>query len=490
MALELINPGQFLLLALYLWLSCLDFVSARRKAPTVEADKDTPPWYHPPDFSVTVQEWEGFIKPPINHNYLEDPVWYLFYSGYMLRDFSRQQEMLVTILANYTADRTWIDFRTQYFTIISQLTTEWYPIDSAVDGYPKDMQKECRVAKKKLKNSYKEKIETHLGLDIPPGIMDCGGSMDTSAERDNPRSGGSRFDPPEWEFRFPGQKYLPFPRDSVTVRGMLKNLFSGTPYIDKKSGKLMIGVSQVEFINDWYLIFRVIEELGEFMTKVHEKIDDTDLEDLWPEDKNPIVDQRERQTRIFRREKIGYEDYFNTKFGGTLSQTTERLEDPDWIRLAASMYRNSAEGAPDIFVAYGNIINIVYRGVLPFMMDMMADISVKANDLAIKHAEWPEGAPVPEKYVGKPHPLLSWGFPKFLDFYIVGGAMRRWPEWTDYQYRVEPWPLKQEELAEGVQKMVLESKMEEALNVFNPFPWRGTVRRSTDQRSGSTVFLP
>ncbi|KAK6521704.1 hypothetical protein TWF506_001908 [Arthrobotrys conoides] len=492
MLLELISvpSGQFLLLALYLWLSCLDFVSAIRKPPTAAANQENPPWYHPPDFYVTAKEWDDFTKPPKGDNYLEDPAWYLFHSGYILRDFSRQQERLATELANLTGDRTWIDLRTQYFNIIAPLTTEWYPIDSKIDGYPKDMQKECRVAGKTLKNSYKEKIEAHYMINVPPGIMDCGGSMDTSAERDDPRKGGSKFDPPESLFRFPGQKYRPYPRDSITVRGMLKNLFSGTPKTDKKTGEVMVGVSQVEFIKNWLLIFRVIEELEEFMTEVHEKIDETELKPLWPEDKNPIVDKRPRQTRIFRREKIGYEEYFNSKFGGTLSQTTDRVTDSEWIILAAIMYRHTEKGAPDIFVVYGSLINIIYRGILPLMMDMMADISVKANDLAIEHAEWPEGMPIPEKYIGKTHPLLSWGFPKVWYFFIIGGVMRQWPEWTDGQYRVEPWPLKQEELAEGVRKMVLESQIEESLNFYNPFPWRGTVRRSTEDRSGSTVFLP
>ncbi|KAK6506810.1 hypothetical protein TWF481_005270 [Arthrobotrys musiformis] len=481
-------PTVRFLLSLCIILSSSQTVFARRKAPTAAANQENPPWYHPPDFNLTVQEWEDFIKPPKNHNYLEDPVWYLFYSGYLLRDFSRQQELLATILANYTADRTWLEFRMQYFNIIAPLTTEWYPIDSGIDGYPKDMQKECRVAKRTLENSYKEKIDAHLTIDVPPGILDCGGSMDTSAERDDPRSGGSRFDPPGWLFRFPGQKYLPFPRDSITVRKMLKDLFSGTPKYDKDKGELVVGVSQVEFLNNWRTIFGVIEQLGAFMIQVHEKIEQTELKALWPEGQNPIVDRRQRQTQIFQREKIGYEEYFDAKFGGTLSQTTERVEDPNWIQLAAILYRRSLAGATDIFVAYGNIVNIVYRGVLPFMMDMMADIAVKANDLAIEHAEWPEGTP--ERASGKPHPLFSWGIPKFLDFHLMGGVLRRWPEWTEYGYRVEPWPLKKEELAEGVRKMVLESQIEESLNIHNPFPWRGTVRRSTDQRSESTVFLP
>ncbi|KAF3296295.1 hypothetical protein TWF132_010894 [Orbilia oligospora] len=235
MLLELISvpSGQFLLLALYLWLSCFDFVSARRKTPTAAANQDNPPWYHPPDFYVTAQECDDFIKPRKDHNYLEDPVW-----------------------------------------IIAPLTMEWYPIDSEVDGYPKNMQNECRVARRKLKNSYKEKIETHLTIDIPPGIMDCGGSMDTSAERDGSRKGNSKLDPPEWLFQFPGQKHFPFPRDSISIRGMLKDLFNATPQIDKNTGEVMVGVSQAEFVKDWDIIFQVIRQLGAFMKKVHEKIDE------------------------------------------------------------------------------------------------------------------------------------------------------------------------------------------------------------------------
>ncbi|KAF3096177.1 hypothetical protein TWF569_000376 [Orbilia oligospora] len=174
MLLELISvpSGQFLLLALYLWLSCFDFVSARRKTPTAAANQDNPPWYYPPDFYVTAQEWDDFIKPP-----------------------------------NYTGDNTWLDFRTQYFRIIAPLTTEWYPIDSEVDGYPKDT------------SDYRYSTWNY-------GLR---GSMDTSAERDGSRKGDSKLDPPEWLFQFPGQKHFPFPRDSISVRGMLKDLFNATP---------------------------------------------------------------------------------------------------------------------------------------------------------------------------------------------------------------------------------------------------------------------
>ncbi|KAF3126573.1 hypothetical protein TWF703_010444 [Orbilia oligospora] len=55
---------------------------ARRKTPTAAANQDNPPWYYPPDFYVTAQEWDDFIKPRKDHNYLEDPVWYIFHGGY------------------------------------------------------------------------------------------------------------------------------------------------------------------------------------------------------------------------------------------------------------------------------------------------------------------------------------------------------------------------------------------------------------------------
>ncbi|KAK6362170.1 hypothetical protein TWF730_005866 [Orbilia blumenaviensis] len=488
---QLIPPGQFLLLAIFLWLSCCDIAFARRKAPTpTDLDKDqNPPWYEPSDFNMTFDDWERFINPPKNYNFLEDPAWYLIHSGYLLRDFSRQQEMMALYLANITADKTWYDFGTQYFKIIAPLTTEWYPIDSPEDGFPQNKQEDCVVSGKKLKNMYKEKVETHPHVDVPPGIMDCGGPMDSSAEVDEPRKGGSIFDPPKWLFRFPDQKYLAFPRDSITVRSMLGNLVSGTPV--RHNGKFVLAVSEEVFLKSWHTILIAIGELAAFMIQINEKIANRVIKPrMWPPGMNPIVDLRPHQTRLFRREKIGYEDYFNMKFGGTLSQTLDHLEDPDWINLAAALYRAGEVGGIDLPVAYVNVVNIVYRGVLPLMMDMMADLAVKLNDLSEKYWERPEGEPIPEKYRGKPHLIYSWGFPRYLGFNPTGGTLRKWPEWSEFDYRIEPWPLTQEEIPEGLQKVMFESRIEEGFNFPNPFPWKGTVSQSTPQRSGSTIFLP
>ncbi|KAK6349576.1 hypothetical protein TWF696_005861 [Orbilia brochopaga] len=422
-----------------------------------------PDWYHTPDITLTADEWTRFTST-LGTSMLENPAWYLFHSGYLLREFSRQQERLATLLAVTTKDRQWGRFRMEYFRIIAPLTTEWYPLDAkeVVDGGDPVP---CTVFGVDVANGYRENVRYHPGIDVPPGIMDCGGVLDTSAERDNPRS---------------QRDVNPFPRDSISVRNVLRNLFSAR---EQDDGERVLA-SQTGFINAWQTTHRTIERMAPFVESVFEYIESIPPDPTRSPDDTPLVDERPRQTRLFRREEIGYQSYYDDKFGGSFLATDELLADPEWLDEAVVAYVGREAGAPDVFVLYGVIVNTVFRGILPLMMDMFADIAVKANEMA--------GSTYQDIYTSglEKHPLAMWAVPEGEEFSVPLDVLRVWPEWTEGVYVTEAWPVPEGGLRDAVDRMAVERVLELELHAESPWPWRGSIHRSTEDISGSKVFLP
>ncbi|KAF3915655.1 hypothetical protein ABW21_db0209785 [Orbilia brochopaga] len=462
--------------------SCLDRVAAVRKPrartledntkyePEITRPPPLPDWYYATDLTLSSDEWTNFTTKAFSTDMLENPVWYLFHSGYLLREFSRQQERLATLLAVVTKKRQWGRFRTEFFQIIAPLTTEWYPLDAkeVKDGEP---QAPCTIFGVEVPNEYKENTRYHPDIDVPPGIMDCGGPLDTSAERDNPRAQRDQD---------------PFPRDYLSVQGILRGLFSAHVQ-ESEDGQWRIFASQTGFLKAWLITRQTIERMTPFAESVFEYIGaiPPDLSRL--PDETPLVDERPRQTRLFPREKIGYQAYYDEKFGGSFMATEELLPDPEWLEEAVIAYSGRHPGAPDVFILYAVIVNTIFRGILPFMMDLFADIAVKANDLAKPHAKYPSWI---DSSRLREHPLLTWAIPKYEGFNVPEDVLRVSPEWTEGVYRVEPWPVLEDELRDATNRMAVEKVLEQDLHVDSPWPWRGSIHRSTQVISGSKVFLP
>ncbi|EPS39321.1 hypothetical protein H072_6926 [Dactylellina haptotyla CBS 200.50] len=387
------------------------------------------------------------------------------------------------LLEELTNNTAWRYFRTEYFRLVVPLTTEWYPVDETVERSPEREGIDCLAFSKITPKGYQERLEYHSHIDVPPGIMDCGGSLDTSGERDNPRAGGRSKNLPKWVSDFSDPPNTLFPRDSISVRLILEQLFSVTPRMTE-SGPV-VDVSQIGFLKAWYTTYNVWRRLNDFVIKIMGYMESIPVEPLWPEGQNPIVDQRFRQTRIFRREVIGYEKYFNEKFGGALLSTTDLIADPEWVEEAVRMYAHRWNNAPDPFVLYRVMVMAVARGVLSLMMDMFADISVKANNMAMRYVDDATRSTDPQN---KLENTAKWAIPDHRRF-NKEEVLRSWPEWTNGVYEITAWPVPEEELADAVRRILVEKYIEERINADNPFPWRGSIRYFTEEISESEVYL-
>ncbi|KAJ6264903.1 hypothetical protein Dda_1056 [Drechslerella dactyloides] len=455
--------------------SCFNTAVAVRKPPDHTAEDKPwyspesprpiplPGWYYTPDLTLTNEEWTDFTTKALSTNMLENPVWYLFHCGYLLREFSRQQERLATLLALMTKNRQWGRFRTEYFKIIAPLTTEWYPLDAeeVQDG---EAQVPCTVFGVEVANAYKENTRYHPSVDVPPGIMDCGGPLDTSAERDNPRaqSDGNAF-----------------PRDYISVHKIIRGLFSAQGQEDEE-GRWQVFASQTGFLKAWLITHQTIERMAPFVEGVFEYIEaiPPDLSRL--PDEMPLVDERPRQTRLFPREKIGYQAYYDDKFGGSFMATEDLVADPEWLDEAVTAYIGREAGAPDVFVLYGVIVNTVFREILPLMMDMFADIAVKANDVARSHVQLLSGIDASGL---KKNPLLTWAIPESEEFEVSEDILRLWPEWTEDVYVVDPWPVPESELQDAVNRMAVEKLLEQELHAESKTAAAPRIRTPAEPRS-------
>ncbi|KAK6541464.1 hypothetical protein TWF694_007274 [Orbilia ellipsospora] len=444
--------------------------------PQADPIVEPPHWRYPPDLIVNATSWENFIKPP-QGGMLEDPTWYLLYSGYLLREFSRMEENMAILLGDLTSTSIWGYYNKDYFRKISPLTTEWY-----VSG-GKEINKKLGLAKKvpcivdgeEQVNTYRERVKYHPFTDKEPGIMDCGGPLDTSAKRDNPRSGD-------------------FSLDKIAVRKILENLFSARYTI--KDGNPVVELSQTGFLAAWKTVRTVFTSLSAFVPEIVEYTQYMPDTEIWELNFDPNVDVRRRQTRLFEREVIGYEEYFDGKYGGMATWTSDLVADPNWMARVVDRYEKRLHDTSDPFALYGVIVTTVCHGILPLMLEMFADIATKANDMARENAN------IETQYLNIQlqadlnwgtisNPVYYWGLPDADDAQGMDEAtLKNWPEWANNRYMIEAWPVPETQLRDAIRKISAEKVMEEGINANNPFPWRGSVRFETMMMSDSEIYLP
>ncbi|KAF3913690.1 hypothetical protein AA313_de0202083 [Arthrobotrys entomopaga] len=435
-----------------------------------------PKWRYPPDLTVNASSWETFIKIP-QGGMLEDPAWYLLYSGYLLREFSRMEENMAVLLGDLTRTNIWGYYNKDYFRRIAPLTTEWYPTGGKNANKKLGLAKKvpCIVEGEERVTMYRERVKYHPFIDVEPGIMDCGGLLDTSDKRDNPRLGD-------------------FSQDKVAVRKILENMFSAGSSI--RDGEPVVELSQTGFLESWKTIRTVFTKLSTFVPEVVRYTETMPDTELWPEGFDPNPDVRPRQTRLFKREVVGYEDYFNDKYGGMATWTSDMVADSNWMERAVRRYENRRQGTSDPFALYAVILTTVCHGILPFVLEMFADIAAKANNMARPYANTKalnldidnQAEQIVDREI---NPVYYWGLPAADGLQGTDEeTLKSWPEWANNGYITEAWPVPETGLSDAVRKMALEKSLEEGLNSGNPFPWRGSVRYETMVMSDSDIYLP
>ncbi|EPS36580.1 hypothetical protein H072_9815 [Dactylellina haptotyla CBS 200.50] len=354
--------------------------------------------------AVRKAQWDEFANG-LTTNMTENPLWYIFHGGYLLRNLARDAERLSMALYPITEDKTWWEFRDEFFKIISPLMTEFVPTE------------ETRPDGRKV-SVYRQNKHLTTGY-LESGIMDKGGIFDTSFPRDDKAVQAGVTNP--------------FPRDTLTMKVLVKKLFQDT--VEDFDGVQVVFASDDRFKQVWYTILAVYDRLGPFVDKVAMYVNR--LEWVKPKTKSKkskqpkiVVDVRPRQTKEFNRQEVGYAGYYK-KFAEELALHENEVSDPVLFSTAFMARALGFEDSPNMFAAYGIMINTIYRSVLPLMMDMFADIAVRMNNLAKKSVSGADA---------------NWGILKTPDANLLG-ILRNWPEWTEGRYRDVAWPIPQEHLA-------------------------------------------
>ncbi|KAK6337576.1 hypothetical protein TWF730_002971 [Orbilia blumenaviensis] len=219
-----------------------------------------------------------------------------------------------------------------------------------------------------------------------PGLMNRGGTLD------------------------PGK--IPEPT-VLGMKVMLRRLFD---YNADPNGGNQIFLNSGPFLQVWELAYSIVTELSDFELRVGAMADPIRLRFL-PQDAGDgeiwrtVTDSY--PVGLYRRENIGYDGYFNSKYEGTTRAmgTDEELSerwgmetsDLDISNMVAS-YRNQLDG--------------LIKGLLPAIMDALADIAVKAYDMGEK-----------SRLRSRNWPLLN--IPG-LDTSIE--LLKKYPEWSEGRY--------------------------------------------------------
>ncbi|KAK6346692.1 hypothetical protein TWF696_006810 [Orbilia brochopaga] len=352
-----------------------------------------PEWVQPVNtIIVEQQDWDGFAgNPTPGTKVLENPLWYIFQCGYILRAMSGDSDILAYQLSRVLEDNQMNAFRQEYFRTIAPLMTRflWTQMKRQSDGEWVWLWAQTK----------------HDGDPLPTGIMDSGGILDTSFPRDDRAAQVDSLNP--------------FPRDTLTMKVLLKKLFQNTPEYQPRGP--VVYVSDTNFLQAWHTVKQVIENLGPLVERVIEYCNAF----KWRQpagEPQLAVSSLPRQTHVSNRQDIGYGNYLSS-FGMTSYENAS--EDNAWIENGVLGYKLGLD-VPNLYTVYASLVNSVYRGALPFIMDMFADLALRANDLGDQTIFGPE---------------VDFALPNFNDFTVTREELEKRPQWSEDRYRTEPWPL-------------------------------------------------
>ncbi|KAF3218878.1 hypothetical protein TWF191_008083 [Orbilia oligospora] len=340
----------------------------RDKASTLEVPEESE-WAAPSDdIIVRKSDWDNFVTD-LTTDMLENPMWYLLRTSQLLRYFSRDVEAMAAGIYQNTKNETWLDFRDEYFDIISPLMTEftWEKPDPKKPG-----------------NFYQAKHRTPRA---PSGLMDRAGIFDSS------------FPPDPWSSTLSDGTPNPYTHDAFALKIAVLKLFQ--PKSDDYDGQQVVSINDSRFDLLWTTVKQVYDRLALFTVKLAAVINAQEWKPGDPGAPTKKLDMRPRQTREYNRKEEGYKSYYK-KFSEEFD-AYDQEEDPS--KWAQSYW---------VF------------GVLALMMDMLADIALKANILA-------------RKSVVSIDPL--WALPKDPNFEVDVSTLRQYPEWTGGAYMTWGYPI-------------------------------------------------
>ncbi|KAF3181096.1 hypothetical protein TWF788_006597 [Orbilia oligospora] len=369
----------------------------RDKASTLEVPEESE-WAAPSDdIIVRKSDWDNFVTG-LTTDMLENPMWYLLRTSQLLRYFSRDVEAMAAGIYQNTKNETWLDFRDEYFDIISPLMTEftWEKPDPKKPG-----------------KFYQAKHRTPRA---PSGLMDRAGIFDSS------------FPPDPWSSTLSDGTPNPYTHDAFALKIAVLKLFQ--PKSDDYDGQQVVSINDSRFDLLWTTVKQVYDRLALFTVKLAAVINAQEWKPGDPGAPTKKLDMRPRQTREYNRKEEGYKSYYK-KFSEEFDAYDQEEDPSKWAQSywVFGLLRGHKEGVntpTNIFVSYGILVTTVYHSVLALMMDMLADIALKANILA-------------RKSVVSIDPL--WALPKDPNFEVDVSTLRQYPEWTGGAYMTWGYPI-------------------------------------------------
>ncbi|KAF3903100.1 hypothetical protein ABW21_db0203987 [Orbilia brochopaga] len=357
-------------------------------------DSQPEPVWSPSGTSIYVleQAWDGFAgNLTTGTKILENPLWYVFQAGYILRTMSRDIDHLAYQLYKVLGDEQMNTFRQEYFKTIAPVMTRfvWTKLRRESDG-----QSVWMFAQTK-----------HEGDPLPTGVMDSGGILDTSFPRDDKAAQEGSANP--------------FPRDTLTMKVLLKKLFQNTP--EHHTRGTVVYASDTNFLQAWHTIKQVIDNLAPLVKEITKYANAAKWRQPAGQPKI-LASPYPRQTHVSLRQDVGYGDYLKS-FQMTSYETGN--EDTAWIDTGILGYKLGLD-VPNFYVAYAALVNGVYRSALPFIMDMMADLALRANALGYETIFGDE---------------LDFALPDFSNFKVTRAELETRPQWSEDRYHTAPWPL-------------------------------------------------
>ncbi|KAK6355719.1 hypothetical protein TWF718_000112 [Orbilia javanica] len=342
---------------------------------------------------VTQAQWADFENSLGLGQRQSGPVWYLLEAVIRFLGLSTSIESTGLLIQNTlyeNGEGDAIDIWDQYLGAFSD-TIE--PLDNHLWD-PKDPEVKSQTARsfvddivaKEAPDKQERIFQMLLKSQLTPGLMNRGGTLD------------------------PGNVREP---NLLSMKVLLRRLFDYT--VDPGHAD-EIFLNSGPFLQAWGLTYNIMAKLSSFETKAG-VLADAAREVFLPEDANdeevwhPITDPY--PVGLYKRQDIGYDEYFNLKYEGT----TRPMGSDEELSQRWGMEASHLEIA-NMIASYRNQLDGLIKGLFPFMMDMLADIGVKAHDLS-KNSRWQR----------KNWPLLDI---EGLDTSIE--LLRKYPEWSEGQY--------------------------------------------------------
>ncbi|KAF3914471.1 hypothetical protein AA313_de0204012 [Arthrobotrys entomopaga] len=350
---------------------------------------------------VTPKQWQNFEQSLGMGTDRQGPVWYILVAARRALQLSSSLTGTIILLQEALVGRGEPDaeelldqFITRFSDLVGPLDNYLYRLPDYRTDYT---QNPAAIEMKGDENPQLKEALAHIltRLEQLPGLLNRGGVLD------------------------PGSQNNP---SLISTRVTLRRMF------DYDAGKTAtdtdILLNDAYFLRAWEVVYGVMRNLAQFEEQVTDVMDGFRLKYL-PAD-TPIMDREvvfsPYPVGLYNREDEGYENYWLYKY----ELTTRSPGNEDQLGKMWGDHAVSDLAIASMCSSYLIQLDAISRGVLPFMMDMFADIAVKANELA-NNSKWKK---------------RNWAIVDTPDLAPSIELLRQYPEWSEDVYTTQPqhWP--------------------------------------------------